>query len=145
MLLFTGIVGPWVWIHPLFHVHGTIISLNHFAFAFTIAFSLITIAQNFQKVLSLPSRAMALFPTLLQLLPFTILVAASGVWTGTEKHLFISHPHIVLMALSLVFGYMCSRLIVNRVCKVIYPSPFLFSYFFSGYLIIYLFFTKRLM
>jgi hypothetical protein len=117
MLLFTGIAGPGVWIHPLFEVNGTIISLNHFAFAFSIAFSLITIGQNVHKVLSLRTRSMPLYNTTLQLLPFTILIIASAIWGATEHELLITHPHNMMMALSLVFAYITSRLIVNRVCK----------------------------
>lgn len=56
-------------------------------------------------------------PTLLQLLPFSILVVTSSIWGATELDLLMEHPHIVMMALSLVFAYLTSRLIVNRVCK----------------------------
>lgn len=60
---------------------------------------------------------MPLGATTLQLTPFFVLVVASAVWGGTEHALLTEHPHNVMFALSLVFAYITSRLIVNRVCK----------------------------
>jgi hypothetical protein len=117
LLIFTGIAGSGVWIITLFHIGDTAICLNHFLFAFTIVFSIITIGQSVHKVLALPTRTMPLAPTVYQLFPFTILVVSAALWGGTEYRLLESDPHVVLMALSLVFGYITSRLIVNRVCK----------------------------
>jgi ethanolaminephosphotransferase len=117
LLLFTGIVGPWVWVYPLFTLKETVIYLNDFVFAFTIIFSLITVGQNIHKVLSLPSRTMPLTPTILQLTPFAILAVSSVIWGGTEHELLTAYPHVVLMSISFVFAYVTSRLIVNRVCK----------------------------
>lgn len=117
MLLFTGIVGPWVWVRPLITIGGSHICLNHFAFAFTLIFSLITVGQNVYKVLNLPNRSMPMFDTALQLVPFTILILGSVLWAAAEYSLLSAHPHLVMMALSLVFAYLTSRLIVNRVCK----------------------------
>lgn len=60
---------------------------------------------------------MPLLPTTLQLIPFFILVILSFIWSITELDLLYEQPHIVMMALSLIFAYLTSRLIVNRVCK----------------------------
>jgi len=117
LLILTGIVGPWMWVHTLFYIGDTAIGINHIAFVFTIVFSLITIGQNFFKVLALPTRAMSTKDTLLQLLPLTCLVVFSLLWLTTENSLLKSHPHVSLMAISLLFAYLVSRIIVNRVCK----------------------------
>lgn len=117
MLVLTGIAGPGFWVYHLFSIGDYEIRPNHIAFAFTIVFSLITVGQNFIKVLNLNNRAMPLLPTVLQLIPFSILILLSTIWAATEHQLLEDSPHVLLMTLSLIFAYLTSRLIVNRVCK----------------------------
>lgn len=117
MLIFTGIAGSGVWVQALFSIHHTKINLKHIMFLLIIITSIITVCQNIYKVLSLRTRTMPLLPTILQLIPFFVLVILSFIWSLTEYRLLQEQPHIVLMSLSLVFAYLTSRLIVNRVCK----------------------------
>lgn len=117
ILLVTAIAGSGIWVHDLFYIGHTAIRLNYICFAFSVIFSIITVAQNFHKVLSLASRNMPTKEALMQLLPFSCLVVLSLVWLGTEHAMLVAQPHVPLMTISLIFAYLTSRLIVNRVCK----------------------------
>lgn len=105
--LITGIFGSDIWTYGKFSIG------NLAAIAVSVG-SLATVYQNFRNTFALPNR-IPFSKCLLQLLPivtFTILIV---IWASVTE-LLHTKPHLFIMTVGMIFSYIESRYITQRVC-----------------------------
>jgi ethanolaminephosphotransferase len=113
VLLVTGIVGPWLWAVPLGHSG---LAVGFIPFILTVSAASFTVIQNILKVVRRRETEVPI--ALFQLLPITAFVILSIIWIlSTPSALSGWQFHFAMNTLGVIFAYLVSRLIVNRICR----------------------------
>ncbi|KAM9982679.1 hypothetical protein ACTFIZ_007210 [Dictyostelium cf. discoideum] len=106
--IITGIFGSNFW------TYGTSTSVGIIATVFVSIGAVVTCLQNFSNTYKLENR-MVFSKCLLQLTPICLFTALIVIWASVSS-LITEQPHLFIMTLGILFGYIQSRYITQRVC-----------------------------
>ncbi|GAM28629.1 hypothetical protein SAMD00019534_118050 [Acytostelium subglobosum LB1] len=116
--LITGIFTSDIWT-----VGPTNFTLGNILIILMALAAIYSIYTNVHNTFKLPNR-MPFTKCLMQLTPFTIFFVLIIIWASTSAMLE-SQPHLFIMTIGIIFGYLQSRFITQRVChddcKMFYP------------------------
>ncbi|KAN0053274.1 hypothetical protein ACTA71_009723 [Dictyostelium dimigraforme] len=106
--IITGIFGSEFW------TYGTSTSVGIIATVFVSIGAVVTCLQNFSNTYKLENR-MAFSKCLLQLTPICLFTGLIVIWASVSS-LITEQPHLFIMTLGILFAYIQSRYITQRVC-----------------------------
>lgn len=98
-----------------FWTYGSSITLGQIATVVITFVAIMTIFQNFRNTYKLQNR-MNYMACLQQLSPICIFTFLIVVWAGVAPHLLVGKPHLFIMTIGILFSYIQSRYITQRVC-----------------------------